>query len=165
MGRAPLDMRAILSEKKYAMPFIRMAITRAMVIPPRPPNACPTNNSSSVRAVSKNAVLRVFIVISLSWLGCAHFRGFTFEFHFAILCVGVHSHLVARLHLAVEDLERQRVLNQPLDRTLHRARSICRVVAFAKQKRLCCGREGKAHLFLGDTLHERCHLQLNDTLD
>ena len=65
IGTAPLDFSAILSEKKYAPPFISTANTSAMVMPFDPPNASPINSNSSVKAVSKNAVLKVFMLFSL----------------------------------------------------------------------------------------------------
>src|SRR5580704_6425474 len=65
IGAAPLDFKAILSEKKYAPPFISTPNTSAIVIPLDPPSASPINSNSRVKAVSKNAVLRVFILFSL----------------------------------------------------------------------------------------------------
>ena len=57
-GRAPLDISAILSEKKYAPPFMTTAMIRAIVMPCRPASAWPPNNSNIVRTVSKNAVFK-----------------------------------------------------------------------------------------------------------
>src|SRR5258707_920267 len=67
-------LSAILSEKKYETKFITTATARAIIIPFCPPKARPIIISSSVSAVSKNAVLKVF---PITWLfpliGCYAF--------------------------------------------------------------------------------------------
>src|SRR5580704_4455310 len=63
IGTAPLDFNAILSEKKYAPPFISTANTSAIAMPFDPPSASPIKSRSNVNAVNRNAVLRVFMGI------------------------------------------------------------------------------------------------------
>ncbi len=41
--------------------FMPNAITSAMVMPPRPPNAPPTNTRNTVRPTSRTIVFRLFI--------------------------------------------------------------------------------------------------------
>src|SRR5215831_4112691 len=141
MGCAPLDMRAILSEKKYAVPFMRIANTSAIVMPPRPPNACPRNKRSSVSAVNRNAVLKVFMFFPRRPLGGARLCGFPRKCHLCVLCVRLDNNFITRMNLAIEDLQRQRVLDQPLNRPFHRTRTIRRVEAFSEEQRLRSLRE------------------------
>src|SRR5260370_22751619 len=67
-------LSAILSEKKYETKFITTATAKAIIMPFCPPKARPIIISSSVSAVSKNAVLKVF---PITWLfpriGCYAF--------------------------------------------------------------------------------------------
>src|SRR5437660_1214795 len=51
---------AIVAEKKYAIKLVPVAIISAHIIPLWPPKARPIAISSKVRAVSRNAVLKVF---------------------------------------------------------------------------------------------------------
>src|SRR4029077_14544057 len=54
------------------------------------------------------------------------------EDHLSLVDVGVNHHMVAMLDLAFQDLQRQRVLDQPLDGALQRASAIRAVIAFDK---------------------------------
>src|ERR1700733_5321140 len=109
-------MSAILSEKKYAVPFIRTAKTSAIVIPRSPPNANPRKSSSNVRPASKNAVFSVFIrdTPRARCLRGARLRRLRYEFHFVASRIGVNNYRITRLHFTVEKLECQRILNQAL---------------------------------------------------
>ena len=51
------------------------------------------------------------------------------ELHLAGLFVRVNDHVIAVQHLAVENLQCQRVLHELLDRPLQRTRSEVRIVA------------------------------------
>src|SRR5580704_15866511 len=98
------------------------AIASANVMPRSPPKAWPNARSSRVSAVSRNVVFRVFMVSSVRLLsGRSHLRGVALNDHLITVRIGIDQDLVARADLAVEDLHRERVLNQPLDRPLHRA--------------------------------------------
>src|ERR1700722_1845903 len=191
IGTAPLDFRAILSEKKYAPPFIAIAIINASVMPRSPPKAAPANNSSNVSAVSRNAVFKVFIFVRLAaekprpFAGpespanplddraraliqlCARlgFRRFTFKFHFVAFLVSFRVDLIARLDLAVEEFQRQRILNQQLDRALHRARAERRIVAFSEQQLFRFIRQGQRDLTFAQATQQVLHLQIDDVLD
>src|SRR5271154_546857 len=111
---------------------MRMAKPSAIVMPLRPPYASPAKSSSSVKAVSKNAVLNVFMALVLgASSGGARLRVFVLEFHFAGFRIGVHHHRIARLHFTIENFQRQRILDQPLDGSLHRPRAISRVISLA----------------------------------
>ena len=59
-GCALYILRAILSLKKYETKFMMMARAKAITNPRRPPKICPMNSRKSVKAVSNNAVLKVF---------------------------------------------------------------------------------------------------------
>src|ERR1700729_10188 len=132
------------------------ATPRASVMPFRPPNASPIKRSNSVNAVSKNAVLSVFIARSPgARSGGARLCLLLFEFHFTGLRIGVDQDGIACLDLAVENFERQRILNQPLNGALHGARAVRRVVAFAEEQRLRRGRQRQGDLLFGYALHER----------
>src|ERR1700730_13395652 len=109
---------------------MRMAIPSAKDMPSSPPKTWPNARSSRVRAVSRNVVFRVFIVSSVRLLS----RGsrlcrVALKDHLITARSGIDQNLVARSDLAVEDLHGERVLNQPLDRPLHRAGAVGRVVA------------------------------------
>src|SRR5271170_6786326 len=162
MGTAPLDFSAILSEKKYAPPFISTANTSAIVMPFEPPSASPIKSNSSVNAVSKNAVLSVFILFSLGAgtieSGGACLRGLPRKFHLARLRVHIHVHIIARMHFAIQDFQRQRILYQPLDGPLHRPRTVCRIVTFGKQQSLRRRRQVQRNLSFSQTLHQVLHL-------
>src|ERR1039457_1582871 len=111
-------------------------------MPLRPPYASPAKSSNSVKAVSRNAVLNVFMaLVPGARSGGACLYNFMSELHFAGFRIGVYHDGVAGLHLAAEDLQRQRILNQPLDGSLHRPRTVRRVVPLAEKQRLCRGRE------------------------
>src|SRR5579864_414781 len=56
--------------------------------------------------------------------------------HLPFRHIGIHHHMIAMQHLAFQDLQRQRVLDQPLDRPLQRTRSIGPVIAFQEQQLL-----------------------------
>src|SRR5262249_11937209 len=60
-GLAPLEYRAILSEKKYANAFDRIAKPKPIAMPFRPPKYCPTRTRNNVRTVSRNVVRRTLI--------------------------------------------------------------------------------------------------------
>src|SRR4029077_10069113 len=160
-------MSAILSEKKYAVPFIRTAKTSAIAIPRSPPNANPRKSSSNVRAVSRNAVFSVFICDTprARFLRSARLRRLRCEFHFVASRIGINNHRVTRFHLAVEKLEGQRILNQPLNCALHRTCSVGRIESFAEQKSLSRRLELQRDFSFAQQLHHIAHLQLDDVLD
>src|SRR5207245_11653944 len=63
-GRAPLESKAILSEKKYANAFVQIAIPNPRVIPFRPPKYWPTSIRKSVSAPSRK-VVRITLIVPL----------------------------------------------------------------------------------------------------
>src|SRR5690349_22664786 len=69
--------------------------------------------------------------------------------------------MFARKHLAFQDLQRQRILYEPLDRAPQWPRSVCWVVALAEQQRLSRGREFERDLPLCkqsfDALEKQAH--------
>src|ERR1700678_1910964 len=135
-----------------------MAMMSAKVIPRSPPSAAPASNRSKVRAVRKNAFFTVFIFFRLPatparlfvrppWLddrarAVIHlraglcFRRFPFKFHLVVFLVDVGVHFITWSDFAVKKLQRERVLNQALNRPFHRARAECGIVSFAEQERL-----------------------------
>jgi hypothetical protein len=60
-GCAPLDIKAILSEKKYDMPFINAATANAIFRPVCPPIAPPTITRSTLNRMSNAPVRRIFM--------------------------------------------------------------------------------------------------------
>src|SRR5579862_8381259 len=137
----------------------------AIVMPPRPPMAAPAKRRSSVSAVSKNAVLNVFMAFYLcAGSGSARLHFLTTERHLAILRVHVRDDRVAGLDFAFEHLQRERILNEPLDGALHRTRSVGRIVAFAEEQLLGGGGQFDLYLAFGEPLHQALQLQINDAL-
>src|ERR1700683_4696243 len=113
---------------------MRTAKPSASVIPLRPPYTSPAKSSSRVKAVSRNAVLNTFMALVLgARSGGARLRVFVLEFHFPGFRIGVHDHLVARLHVTIKNFQRQRILDQALDGSLHRPRAVGRIVPLAEQ--------------------------------
>src|ERR1700677_3525597 len=167
MGTAPMDIRAILSEKKYAAPFMSTAKIRPSSRPLRPPKAWPTNSNSRVSAVSRNAVLNTFMMIfsCVAELSGARLYLASCEFHFSGLRVGIHIDSIAGTHLTVENLQRQRILNQPLDNAFHGTRAVGRIVAFAEEQRLSRSGQLQCDLLFSHLLHHAFHLQVDDALD
>src|SRR5579863_4826265 len=143
-----------------------MATTSAIVIPGPLPSAPPIAISSSVSAVNRNAVLKVFMALFLgACSGGACLYVLTAEHHFATLRVRVGNHGVARADFALEHLQSERILNQALDCPLHRPRAVRWIVAFAEEQRLCRGSEFHFHLPLSEPLHQVLQLQVNDAFD
>src|SRR5277367_1350528 len=143
-----------------------MAKHSAMVMPRVPPKAWPMKSNNSVKAVSKNAVLSVFMAfVPGARSGRARLCLLVLELHFAGLRIGVDDDRVARLHLAVEDFQRQRILNQPLNCALHRTSAVRRLVSFTEEQRFRRGGQSENDLLFRHSLHERTHLQVNNTLD
>src|SRR5207253_2186483 len=62
------------------------------------------------------------------------FGGRALEFHFAFLHIRIHDDGIAGKNLTVEELHRQRVLDEPLEGALQGPRAELRVVAFAGHK-------------------------------
>src|SRR5260221_3527643 len=106
-----------------------------MVMPFRPPTAPPMVSNTSVRAVSRKVVRKTFICISpvdsketlppqdSNGLdsGCCRrllFRlgGGARKFHGVLVAVAVHPEVISRQHLAFENLQSERILNQALNR-------------------------------------------------
>src|SRR5208283_2655409 len=57
-----------------------------------------------------------------------------FENHLASFFIGIHDHVVPVQNLAVQNLQRQRVLHQFLNRSLQRTRSKVGIIAFGKEQ-------------------------------
>src|SRR5713226_9765068 len=62
------------------------------------------------------------------------FRWRALESHRVFLTVAVYAHMISGQHLAFQDLQRQRILNEPLNGSAQRPRPIRRIVAFAQQQ-------------------------------
>src|SRR5260370_6969279 len=62
------------------------------------------------------------------------FRRRALEAHRVFLPFAVYAHMIARQHHALQDLQRQWILNQPLNGSAQRARPVRRIVAFAQQQ-------------------------------
>src|SRR5580658_1020818 len=56
------------------------------------------------------------------------------EAHRILLAVAIHTNVIPRQHFALENLHRQWILNQSLDRSTQRPRSVRRVVTLAQQQ-------------------------------
>ncbi len=50
--------------------------------------------------------------------------------------VGIHNHMIAMQYFAFQDLQRQGILNQPLDGPFQRTRTISPIIAFQEQQLL-----------------------------
>src|ERR1700682_1902 len=78
------------------------------------------------------------------WLSsrlCRHFLAYSladFEDHLAGFLGGIHDYVIAVQHFAVEDLQRQRVLHQFLNRALERTRPEVRVKALCEEQLFGC---------------------------
>src|SRR5215472_8046652 len=145
---------------------------RAIFIPLGPPKRLPTNNNTRVRAVSKKAVRRTFIVVSpvapsatiLSRpliLLDSRCRGRLFglarsapalETHGILAAVAFDADVIARQHLAFENLEGQRILNQPLNGPSQRPRAEGRIVTFLEQQFAGFRRQLQGDLAVGQEL-------------
>src|SRR5206468_6010057 len=79
--------------------------------------------------------------------------------------LGVHEDRVALLVLAREDLLRERVEDQLLDRAADRPRPVDRVVALLRDERLRVRRELEVDLALLEPLREGLRLELDDRLE
>src|ERR1043166_9536319 len=82
IGFAWLDIRAILSEKKYAIELNSMAMPSAIFIPFGPAKASPTRIKTRVRAVSRNVVRRTFMTVSPEQVSslCADSKAYQIRF-------------------------------------------------------------------------------------
>src|SRR5215472_4060580 len=137
------------------------AIPRPMVMPLRPPKYCPITIRNSVRATSSKVVRKTLMVsfqystrelLALKILliddkteqspsvfhtpleprcGRRLFCWPPLEAHCILLSISVDNNVIARQHLTLQNLQRQRILNQPLKRTPQRPCAISRVVALA----------------------------------
>src|SRR6266446_8405959 len=186
---APLDHSAILSEKKYAKALPIRAMINAMVMPLRPPKYAPMVTSTSVSAVNRNVVRRTLIgfpyhrirkpmpssreLVQAPSLSClrplsrsSRFLGlYSLETHGVALAIAVHANMIAGEHLAVQDLQRQRILHQSLNRASQRPGAVCWVVTFAHQQLLRRGREFKRDLAFRQQLFHSAQQQLHDALE
>src|SRR5690349_17404018 len=61
------------------------------------------------------------------------FRRLPLEAHHILLAVAIHNDVVAGKHRAFENLQRQRILDQPLDRAAKRPRPVRWVIALAQE--------------------------------
>ena len=69
------------------------------------------------------------------------------------------------MHFTVENLQRERILNQPLDSAFHGTGAIGRIVAFAEQQSFRGRSESQSDLSFGEYLHQVFQLQFDDPLD
>src|SRR5208337_1340236 len=87
------------------------------------------------------------------------------ELHLSLLQVTVDLQLLAGTHLAIQDFERQRVLNQALDGALQRARAELRIVTLAEQQLLRFRRQFNLDLALSQNLPQVLELKVDDLFD
>src|SRR5579872_2977787 len=102
---------------------------------------------------------------SLSFRLCRFFLAdsFTyFEGHLAGLLVGVDDDMIAVKDLAIEDLHRQRILHQLLDRALQRTRTKVRIVALREEQVFGRVRELERDLAIGQQPPHIFEAQLDD---
>src|SRR5271154_3172359 len=141
---------------------MRTATTSAMVMPCCPPKISPIPNSSKVRAVRRNVVLMAFIFYSLRRSGGACLRFLACKFHLLALGVCIHHHFVAGANFVIENLERQRILNQPLYGSLHGTRAVFGIVAFAEQQLSRRGSQFESDLASSEQFHDLAHLKFDN---
>src|ERR1700732_3070015 len=131
-------------------------MTKAVVMPLRPPTYPPRVIRTSVSAVSRNVVRRALIWIPSNFFyanpssklsvspgslrRCRLFRLDALETHSVLLSIAIHANMVSRKHFAFEDLQRQRILDHALNCLPQRPCAIRRIVSLAHQKFLCCWR-------------------------
>src|SRR5690348_2675854 len=82
--------------------------------------------------------------------------------HLAFFPVGAHLDGFAGLNLALQDFERQRVLDEALDGALERTRSELRIVAALKEQLACRRRELDNDLAVSQQSAQVVELQVND---
>src|SRR5437870_586534 len=101
---------------------------------------------------------------SLDTSGCHWlFRRHAFEPHRFALAVAIHQDVIARQNLAFEDLQRQRILNETLNRAPQRPRAVSRVVAFAQENFLCRSSEFQCDVAFGEKRFDALKEQVDDT--
>src|SRR5262245_41746557 len=129
----------------------------------------PTGTSPAAAASAAAASASRIHSCSLNRSGSSY-RGFFVrdlglrEGDLAIGTFGRHD-VVALVELTTEDRERQRILNQPLNRPLERSCAIRRVVTFRCQRMLRLGRQLERELPLRKELPQPRELQLHDVLE
>ena len=89
-------------------------------------------------------------------------RWLTSNCHLAGFLVGVDDDVIAVQDFAVENLQRQRILHQLLDRALQRTRAEVRVVALREQKIFGCVRQLERNLAIGEQAANVFQAQLDD---
>src|SRR6516165_3556503 len=125
---------------------------RAIFIPLGPPKMLPMNNNTRVRAVSKKAVRRTFIVVSplpakpLNSSCSGRLFGlallaYALKAHGILAAVAFDADVIAGQYLALENAQRQRILDQPLNGATQRPRAEGRIVAFLEQQFVGFGRQ------------------------
>src|SRR6202023_53772 len=72
--------------------------------------------------------------------------------------------MIARQHLALQDLQRQGILNEPLDSPPQRPRTICRIVTLAQKQFLRRGCQLERNLPLHEQLLHALQQQADDAL-
>ncbi len=90
------------------------------------------------------------------------FRRHAREPHRVFLSIAIYCHMIAREHRALQNLQRQRILNQPLDCPPQRPCSIRGIVTFAEKKLLRCGRQFNRDLAFREQLLDILQQQVND---
>ncbi len=89
-------------------------------------------------------------------------RWLTSNCHLAGFLVGVDDDVIAVEDLAVEDLHRQRILHQLLDRALQRACAEVRVVALGEQQFFGCVGQLERNLAVGKQAANVFQAQIDD---
>ena len=84
------------------------------------------------------------------------------EFHLPVRDVGINYHMIAVTDFAFQDLQGKRVLHQPLDGALQRARAEGPVIAFQKQQFLGRGRKLNSDLAVSKQSAQIVEPQFND---
>src|SRR5579862_23513 len=102
-----------------------------MYRPLRPANASPPTSRTPLNRPSSRTVFSVLVpCMAASFLLLSHGdRGALLETESVFHRVAVHNDGVAGHKIAAQQAQRERVLNQPLDRPPHWPRSVSRIVA------------------------------------
>src|SRR5262245_29767111 len=144
-------------------------MARPIYSPWRPPTACPPTISSPLNSPNKRTVFTAFEVV-IGIVPPAYVRGPFLYLHRDELAElqrssaggGVHNHGIALYKLAGNQLQCQRILNQPLDRPAHRTGSELGIVTLGDQHVLGRGGDLQPQLAVLHQPSQRSDLDLDD---
>ena len=84
------------------------------------------------------------------------------ELHLPLWYISISDHMVAVQNAALQNLQRQRVLNQALDGAFQRTRAVGPIIAFEEQQLFGCRRELDGDLAIGQQFAQIIQPQLNN---